>query len=351
MPKMKSKNLYSQYKLLKHLDRLSAWDRGEIVYPVLVGFNLTNSCNNRCPLCTSRRKDNTTVGFEDAKDIIQQLKEVDVKAIALGGGGDPSCHGNFEEIIRFIKDRGMEVGVCTNGYKLSDGVIDAIASCCLWMSISLDADCPEIYKKIHGMDEQAFNEVVNNMNKIVKKRREIGSELAIRATYLIGPETITGIYNAAKLCKDIGIDGIRFRPFFVWEKEKDIKLDGELMFKEFEKCKELENDNFSVSYPKDRVESIVGERKRTYKTCNVHHFHTVITPDLKMYPCCMLEDNEKYCLGDLKEKSFREIWKSETRKEVYQQINLKDCPNPCMLEKHNEILNVIKGGIAHSNFL
>ena len=41
--------------------------------------------------------DNRTVKYEDAKDIISQLKEVDVKAIGLGGGGDPNCHPNLEQ--------------------------------------------------------------------------------------------------------------------------------------------------------------------------------------------------------------------------------------------------------------
>jgi len=349
---MKKENLYSQYKLLKHLDRLSMWKKGEIVYPILVGFNLTNICNNRCQLCTSQRKDRTTISFEDAKDIIQQLKEVDVKSVYLAGGGDPTCHPNLEEIVRFIKDKDMEVAVCTNGYKLSEGTIDAIVNCCSWMRISLDADGPEIYKKTHGMRAEAFSKVVGNMSKLIKKRKEIKSEIIIGATYLIGQHTLPGIYNAAKLCKDMGIDYIRFRPFFNWKinnrlKEKSAKV----LLDKLERCKELESENFSVSYPEDRCEAAIKGRARNYKKCRVHHFNTLITPDSKIYPCCMLEDNEKYCLGDLKEKSFKEIWQSERRKKAYQQIDLNDCPNPCMLEKHNEILNAVMSEIAHSNFL
>ncbi|MDD5012061.1 MAG: radical SAM protein [Candidatus Nanoarchaeia archaeon] len=343
--------LYSEFKLLKNLDRVDYWKKGKVVYPILVGVNLTNKCNNRCPLCTSRRKDNTTISFEDAKRIIQELKDVDVKAVGYGGGGDPTCHENLEEIIRLTKSKGMDVAVCTNGYKMSDGVIDAIVDCCSWMRISLDADGPEIYKKTHGMSKDSFYRVIENMSKLAIKKRAKNSEIVIGAAYLLGPETVSGIYNAAELCKKIGIDGIRFRPFFEWKGNKLKKEEGDFMYSELERCKELENNDFSVSFTKDRCESVTVGRERKYTKCNVHHFNTLITPDMKIYPCCMLEDNPAYVLGDLKEKSFREIWESDERKNAYEKINLRDCPNPCMLEKHNEILHAFKEKITHSNFL
>ena len=344
-------NIYSQYKLLNHLDRLNNWKKGRIVFPILVDFNLTNRCNNKCPLCTSQKKDNTTITLQDAKNIILQLAEIDVKAIGYGGGGEPTCHPKLEEIMRFTKKNCVEVALCTNGYRLSEGVMDAVIDCCSWARISLDADGPEVYLKTHGMPEVAFNKVVENMSKLVEKKKKTKSGVVLGISYLLGSETISGVYNAAKLCKEIGFDHIRFRPFFIWENNKEIKLDKEFTYRELRKCEGLKDNKFSISYPKDRLEAIVGERKRTYNTCHVHHFNTTITPDMKIYPCCMLENNAKYPLGDLKEKSFKEIWESEERKEAYRRINLQDCPNPCMLEKHNELLDAIVRDLPHSNFL
>lgn len=348
---MNTINLYSQYKLLKHLDKLDDFKKGKIVYPIWVGFTLTNKCNNSCPRCTTQRKDSTTISFENAKDIIRQLEEGDVRAVTYGGGGEPTCYPNLEEIIRFTKERGMEVALCTNGYKLSEGVMNAVIDCCTWIRISLDADGPDIYKKTHGMPEITFNKVVENMSKLAEKKKKASSKVTIGVSYLLGPETISGIYNATKLCKEIGVDQIRFRPFFVWDNKRNIKLNGKEVFNELDKCKELDDNNFSVSYAEDRLESIVGERKRAYTKCLVYNFNTIITPDMKIYPCCMLENDAKYSLGNLKEKSFKEIWGSEERKNAYGKINLNDCPNPCMLDKHNELLEAIVRDIPHSNFL
>ncbi len=393
-------NLQSKYKLLNHLDKVLEWEKKGTTYPILVNMTLTNSCSHRCPLCTSRDfLDARTMSYEQAKEIIVQLKEVDVKAMGLGGGGDPTCHPHLKEIIEFISQQGIEVSLTTNGQLLNDEIIDAAIQNCTWIRVSLDADGPQLFKRMHGMDEAAFYKVTENISKLVETRKRLKSDVVIGVTYLIGPHTVEGVYNACALAKKLGVDYIRIRPFFTWDdakksesenkgiassteqtsieqtafsvKTSSIKIntninkrDGsqrvfppkqireakaEEIFKELERCTTLQDEHFSVSYPKDRFQTIganqnEGETKRTHKLCYVHHFTTVIAADAKVYPCCMLENNEKYCLGSLKEKKFKELWHSDERKKAYAKIDFKDCPNPCMLEKHNELLWTIKQG-------
>lgn len=371
-----SHNLQSKYKLLNHLDRVLELEKSGLTDPILVNFTLTNSCSHRCPLCTSRDfLDKRMVSFEEAKDIILQLKEVGVKAIGLGGGGDPTCHPHLKEIIEFIGENEMEVSLTTNGQLLNDGIIDAAVKNCTWIRVSLDADGPQLFKRMHGMEEEAFHLVVGNIAKLVDAKRRLNSEVVIGVTYLIGAHTVEGVYNATALAKKLGVDYIRIRPFFTWDDAKKEKVESaptqiemnipasiskrdgiqrvfppksvrepksEEILRELQRCKELEDERFSVSYPVDRFQTIRGENQRVHKMCYIHHFTTVISADAKLYPCCMLEDNAKYCLGNLKEKSFKEIWHSDERKQAYSRINFKDCPNPCMLEKHNELLWAIK---------
>lgn len=366
------KNLQSKYKLLNHLDRILEWEKSGTTYPILVNITLTNNCNHKCPLCTSRDfLDKRTLSYEQVKDIILQLKTVGVKAIGLGGGGDPTCHPNLKEVIEFIAQNDLEVSLTTNGQLLTAEIIDAAIKNCTWIRVSLDSDSPTMFKRMHGMDEAAFYQVIGNISKLVKAKRKLQSETVIGVTYLIGSHTVEGVYNATALVKKLGVNYIRIRPFFTWDGAKKngksnkdptipisfSKRDGsqrvfppksvresnaEEIFKELERCKELEDETFSVSYPKDRFKTISGRLERIHKLCYVHHFTTVISADSKLYPCCMLEDNAKYCLGNLNEKSFKEIWISEERKKSYGEINFSDCPNPCMLEKHNELLWAIK---------
>lgn len=350
-----NKNIYSQYKLLNHFNRLVNWERGKTIYPIFVDFDLSNKCNNHCPLCNgSKNLDSTITSLDDAKDIVFQLKEVDVRAIGFGGGGEPTCNPNLEEILRIVKLEKMESAIYTNCYKLSEGVIDSIVNSCIWARVSLDADGPQIYKKTHGMDGNAFSQVVKNISRLINTKERNKSDIVIGACYLIGLHSIKGVYNAAKLSKELGMDYIRFRPFLNrGEKRNFTPKQAEEMLKKLEKCKELENNNFSVSYPINRCEYELteGDVKRSYNKCYFPDFLASITADLKVYLCCALKGNEKYCFGDLKKMSFKEIWLSKERTEIKNKINLDDCPNPCQFEKNIELLYAIKNPIIHSNFL
>jgi MoaA/NifB/PqqE/SkfB family radical SAM enzyme len=365
---MKTKDLYSQYKLLKHLDRLTMLKEKGFSCPIFVDFSITNVCSHNCPLCISfedrkKGKDGTMVDYNEAKRVINQLKNGDVKAVYLTGGGDPSCHPDLEKIIRFIKEKDIEVSLTTNGDNLSKSAIETITECCSWMRVSLDADGPKIYKKTHGMNEASFNQVISNMSALVDTRKKQNSELVIGASYLLGPHTIPGIYNAAKLCKEVGINYIRFRPFFESMSDENKpsldfvknnalkKEDIDEMLNQFKKCKELNDDNFSASYPANRVDSIHGDVQLGYKKCYAAHVMAALDANLGLYPCCVLRYNSKYCLGNLKENSFEELWFSEKRKQIHDIIDLNDCPKPCQYDSHNKLLNAMIDDIPHHNFL
>ena len=335
--------IYSPYKLLSHPDRLNSLNEKGYSPPVFIDLDLTNKCNNKCPLCVSslisQKKDDTTLSLANAKDLISQLSEFGAKAITFAGGGDPSCHPDLEEIIGFVKSKVMDVAVFTNAYELSERVIESIVKNCTWARISLDADGPEIYKRTHGMDEIAFNQVLENIGRIVEERKYTDSKIVLGACYLVGMHTVNGMYNAAKLCKGLGLDYIRFRPFFNWENRMDVLKDKSQLLTEIERCKNLESGDFSISYPKYRCEE---KKPRIFSQCYVPHFMASITADLKVYPCCVFKNNEEYCLGDLKKSSFQEMWTSERRKKVHELVDLKKCPNPCQFEKHGELLWALK---------
>ncbi|VVB78744.1 Coenzyme PQQ synthesis protein E [uncultured archaeon] len=341
----KSRNLFSSYKLIKHLERLDDFEKDKIVYPIFVNINVSNKCNNNCPLCTTKNKDGELVPTQRLKDVLDELGALGVSSVGYGGGGDPTCHPDLEEILIHSNKNKMELAMTTNGYEMTPGVINAIIGFGTWIRVSLDADSPKIYRKTHGMDKNAFYDVVGNITRLVETKQRQNSKVVIGTTYLIGPQTIKGAYNAAKLCKEIGVDNIRFRPFFDFGKTKYKKEQAEFIVSELERCKELQSEDFLVSYPNYRCDSMVEKKPREYSKCYIHHLNPIITPDLKVYPCCFLIDKEEYVLGDLAKKSFKDIWSSDERKQAYERIDFKDCPNPCMLDEHIKLMWAVKNNV------
>ena len=329
---------------MKHMDRVESWKDGNVIYPVNVAINLTDKCNQRCPKCSTIDKNDIFIPTALAKSIIRQLSELDIKSTSFGGGGDPTCHPDFAEMIRYAAKYNLEIGMATNGYVLTDDMIDAITEHCTWGRISMDAGDPETYYKVHAMKKKGFDKMIGNIAKLVKVRNDKKSKMVFGVTFLIGEHTIDGAYKAVKMARSLGVDYIRLRHFFDWSNTQYTNEQRQHHENILAQCKSLETDIFSVSYPADRVEAIFGERKRLHKKCYIHHFSSIITADCKVYPCCLLADNLKYAFGDLSKNTFKDVWNSEQRKKAYQTIDFKDCPNPCMLEKHNEVLWAEKHG-------
>ncbi|MFH1326500.1 MAG: radical SAM protein [archaeon] len=344
-----NKNLYSGNKLLKHLDKLSAWQKGEIFYPINVDFDLTNACNNKCPRCMFRDSlDGTRVDTDKALSLVSEFARLGVKSVIYQGGGEPTCHPDFEQILRFTKEKGLEVGVSTNGYEVSSSTLDAIVDCCEWIRISLDASNPQSYQITHGMTGDSFNKVLRNIKALVNSRNKKQSNLIIGIGYLVGPKTIDGISDAARIVKELGADYIRFRPFnYQRFDEYQVRRTKE----QLTSAAALSDESFEASFRTEWLEEIEKGRPRPYCVCYVPHFTTSITSNLKMYPCCVLKDKPETSIGNLNKNSFEEVWNSEKRRNAHKSIDLTKCPNPCQFERANDILLAIQEEIKHENFL
>jgi len=355
-------------KFFNHLDKLSEWKEGGNPFPIMVDMDLTNACNHMCPGCvgsknveneflpfleTDDKKDNTKVPYDLAVDRIYQFAKAGVESVIFGGGGDPTMHPQLAELIRSVKSNGMEIAVNTNGMRMSDKVVEAMVDYCTWTRISIDADGPVMYKKTHGINERGWNKTIENIDRLVKRKKEKKSKLVVGLTYLLGPDTIEGVYHAAELAKDLDVNYIRFRPFFNWAGQKKwTKKETDNCLSELEKCNELCTDSFQVSYTIDRLEAMaLDPKERRHKKCYTHHFLTSISSYGTMAPCCLMKNNPKYELGNLNKNTFKEIWESQGRIDSYENIDFVDCPNPCMFEENNEFLWDIKQAKPHSNFL
>jgi len=271
----------------------------------------------------------------------------------MGGGGDPSCHPNFAEVLRSLKRHGLATGYYTNGELLKEDVIEATVEAKAWVRFSLDADGSEIHQLVHKASPKAFDKVVRNMRRLHEARVKQGADIMVGAGYLVRPDTIKGMYGAAALCRGIGLDYIRIRPFFGYDnKPLCNEEEAEAILAELARCKTLETQTFKVNYPGERIQWVAtGDSTPKYTRCNIHHFVTYVGGDMKVYLCCHTVGWEKYCVGDLNENSFAEIWASEKRKRIYENIDYRDCASPCSMVTFNELLHKFEAPTMHTDFL
>lgn len=360
---------YGNSKLLAHMDRLDEFRTTGHTRPIQAYLELTNVCNHDCPACIGFRGDGkATMTYEQAISVVDQLKELETKAILLSGGGDPTCHSNLRGVIEHIAHCGIESGLITNGQKLSQQDIETMVDNLTFTRISLDADSRETHLRTHGTkNPHAYDMIMKNIDSLVQIKKERKSDMTIGFSYLFDIFSAGHLYDAARQARDQGVNYVRFKPFFTKNDSNDFvqlrrmedQKTGEIILEELARAqKELTTDSFFVSYPLDRAEyqlsnnGFVSKGRKASK-CYVPHFFLTITPDMNVYPCCIIKDarSGKYSLGNLNDQSLKEIWESHKTRHVEDMIDFTDCPNPCQFNQHVELLWETKRPQRHSSFL
>lgn len=107
-------------KYSRHPDMINALRNG-VGRPQSLQVALTNRCNLKCVFCSvAERELKQEWDYEELLKAIDAFIVCGIKTIEFSGGGEPTLHLRFPEIIRFAKARGLRLGLITNGLKLKD---------------------------------------------------------------------------------------------------------------------------------------------------------------------------------------------------------------------------------------
>ncbi len=88
--------------------------------PTLVDICVTSYCNFGCKFCyQSSTKDGVHADLENIKHTLKELRNAGTLEVVFGGG-EPTEHPNFLEILKYSKELGFVVGFTTKNYKLKN---------------------------------------------------------------------------------------------------------------------------------------------------------------------------------------------------------------------------------------
>lgn len=337
-------NRFNAYeKIFQYLDKVNAFlSIGKTL--VVVELDLTNRCNNHCPACVGHNTVKDELSWEEIERIADGLCELDCKGVILSGGGEPLLHPLFIQALKLLKERGLKIGVNTNGLALDQAKAEAIAECCEYCRISLDCGDAELYRKTHGMDEKAFAAVLENIRLLSAVKQKTGSSLSLGTGFLTSKETVHQMESFVNLSKECGVDFSQFRPF--QEDTTDISS-------EYERLKKIYGGNsFSVLASLQKYKAFQSGKAKPYDCCRGMFFSTVITANARMYACLHHRQNPRYLIGDIREgKSLVQIWNSYRKWQVFEEIDVQDCPSFCRNDAINRALDDLSQQVFHKEFL
>ncbi|MCS7202699.1 MAG: radical SAM protein [Dictyoglomus sp.] len=288
----------------------------------IVEFEVTTQCNFRCIhcYCNAGEKDKEELNFEEIKNLILQVKELKIKELDLVGG-EPFMHPKILDIISFAHNIGQKVIINTNGSLITNDLAKSLKKISpnLIIGVSLEGPDPETNDFVRGK---------GNFERAVK-----GIEILINYGF---PVTILNIINKRNWMKfeelvifarNIGVRNIYVDRFISVGRGEIFAQYLDMEDKEWieaikyvrEVIKKYKKEmNFFVE------ESISGE------VCSAGISHVSILANGYVVPCGHLRFDNKYYLGNIREKSLGEILGFTKLKEIFKEVN--SCKN-CNLNK------------------
>ena len=327
--------------IFHHLDTLQKWKKGETVPPLWVEVSATDSCNHKCFYCYTQYLGHQKLSIPEdlLVKIFHDMGVAGVKCCELQGTGEPLLNKGVPDAIIAGKKTGMDICLVTNGSLLTKDMLEKIEPCLSFLRVSALAHNSEFYAKLHGCPEEHFHRVVEALKEAVKIRDRQNLDIVIVATFITFDFNTPYIVDTARLLKDIGINIMSIKPSVLMEHNKDQDWERDSFHHihqdKFAEAKALEDDNFKVFLNEEYLDEFMNSQppSRAYQKCYGVEFETHIGADAKIYPCAHCWQEERYCLGNLKEKSFGEIWGSKEWRDAlsrfYEEIEVNKCEYFC----------------------
>ncbi len=267
--------------------------------PISISVEPTTSCNLRCPECPSGLRAFTRpTGMLQRnffRETIDQLHK-DLLYLVFYFQGEPYLNPEFLEMVSYASSKGIYTATSTNAHFLTDtNARKTIESGLDRLIISIDGTTQEVYQqyRVGGRLEK----VLEGAKNIVKWKKELKSRHPfVVFQFLVVKPNEHQIEEARALAREIGVDDIWFKTAQVYD---------------------YENDPNQLIPTLDRYSRYRRGRAGTMELKNNLQNHcwrawhaTVITWDGLVVPCCFDKDAQ-HRLGDLKGRSFREIWQDD----------------------------------------
>jgi len=153
-------------------------------------WNVTYSCNFRCPICftdagTPAPDELTT---EEALAVARKAGKSGIRDVLISGG-EPFMRPDLIAILSALAEFDISVRIASNGSLLDDYALDELRRRTLTKSfqISLDSIEPALYAKLHGTSPELLDTVLGNLKRI--QAHGFHATVSTRLT----PETLPGI--------------------------------------------------------------------------------------------------------------------------------------------------------------
>lgn len=299
--------LKDNLNLLSKITPRRAWNAGKVLtgyhlsrifgrpiqlgMPISIAIEPTTSCNLRCPECPSGLRSFTRpTGMLDDRFFRKTIDALykEVSYLTFYFQGEPYLNPGFLDMVNYASRKGIYTATSTNAHYLSEEAArETVESGLDRIIISIDGTTQQSYEsyRIGG----SLDKVLEGTKNLITQKRNLNSATPhIIFQFVVFRQNEHQIEEVKKLGKEMGVDEVKIKTAQIYDQEAGAQRIPE---------------NKKYSRYNDSSTSHNNDLKNCWRMWN----SCVITWDGKIVPCCFDKD-AKHQLGDLNERSFKEIW-------------------------------------------
>jgi len=193
--------------------------------PISINLDLTTACNYACTHCIDWDVLNTGMkhDHEELLHSLEHMAQKGLRSVILIGGGEPTVHPKFLDVLRHLKKLSLQVAIVSNGSR-NETLLDAIPHMGEgdWIRLSLDSGSDATFQKMHAPKKPI---TLDEICAWVPRLREKNPKVPVGFSFIItwsGAEreknapitsNLDEIVMATKRACDYRFSYISFKPF------------------------------------------------------------------------------------------------------------------------------------------
>ena len=335
----KEYNPFSSNKLYAQCYKWSKIERGKpLPPPTTISIDPSDVCNLACSFCNSRyeRSKNSNVLSGDMMSRLGYDLEGFCESVCIGGGGEPLTNRNIAWLIEGLDNSKIKIGMVSNGTILDRADLGQLT----WLGVSVNAGKDSTYNNITGRNY--FNQVIKNIKTLNENTQGTrlqtpGQGHGVSYKYLLTPENVDELYEAAKIAKDIGCRNIHIRPVAnPWDRDlrSPFSDDDIKKFKDnIQNAHSLEDKTFGVFGITDKFDGKFNP-VNDFSNCYAIFMNGVIQPptdprvgNFNWGMCCDRRGDKNTTFQNLHSiEEVKKFWGSEEHWEIFDKIQVENCP-------------------------
>lgn len=348
-------------KALAHIDRLLEWKQGGKPSPVTLEWDLTNVCSLGCMYCHFAhthvkgpwlgKKPSEPVGYHSTGSVanfdlvlrvLGEASEAGVQGVVWTGGGEPTLHPRWQDIVSAAEVVGLEQGMYTLGGHFTERSGRHLGRIAKWVIVSLDAADGETYAAEKRVSAERFQKACQGIQWLS------GHNATIGVSFLLHAGNWENTLQMLALGRALGANYVTFRPTIEVDQSKPNTATGDRLWIEeaMPMLRQLATRP-DVECDPDRFLMWMDWENHGYSVCHGIKLNATITPDGKMWVCPQRRGVEGSSVGDLTKESFAQVWQHHPGS----WNDLSRCRAMCRLHLVNHVVNPIMTTYTHEAFV